>query len=355
MNATRRVSRQVAVGPLVLGGGAPIVVQSMTNTDTADVQATLAQINNLHNLGCELIRVAVPDKRALAGLREVCSRSPLPVVADIHYDHTLALAAIDAGVAKLRINPGTLGSEKAVAQVAATAVAAGIPIRVGVNSGSIHSRYRHLDRVRGLVSSALHYCGQLENSGCTDIVVSLKSSSVRETHAANREFAARTDYPLHLGVTEAGTLSSSTIKSAIGIGSLLLEGIGDTLRVSVTGSPEKEIPVALNILRALGLREGIEIISCPTCGRTEIDVAAVAEKLENLLDGKNIKLSVAVMGCPVNGPGEARHADMGIAFGAGTGVFFRRGKIVATMDNAQLPDALLQAVEEEIHSARRGC
>lgn len=343
----RRVTRTVKVGGLSLGSGHPVVVQSMTNTDTRDVPKTLAQIKRLARAGCELVRVAVPDAESVKALEALCKQSPVPLVADIHFDHKLALEAMAAGVAKLRINPGTMAGPKAVKAVIQEAVRMQVPVRVGVNSGSVHSAYRHLPRVDALVKSAKYYCETLEELGCRDIVVSLKSSSVIETYHATEQFARETDYPLHLGVTEAGTARTSTIKSAIGIGSLLLRGIGDTLRVSVTGPPEEEVPIAMDILRALELRQGVEIISCPTCARSGYDVAKAAQEVEEYLAGLELPLKVAVMGCPVNGPGEARHADLGIAFGPSQGVLFRKGEVVGTMPNSELPRALLNLIAAE--------
>lgn len=344
----RRATRQVKVAGIPIGGNSPVSVQSMTNSDTGNLQATLKQIKTLAAAGCQLVRVAVPDKSVVPVLPRLCAESPVPLIADIHYDFMLALHALDAGFSKLRLNPGNMSQHKAVKQVTAAAVKQNVPIRVGVNSGSIHPRYRHLPRIEAMVESAIHYCTMLEEYGCRDIVVSLKSSSVRETWQANKMFAARTDYPLHLGVTEAGTLSGSTIKSSIGIGALLLDGIGDTIRVSVTGHPLQELPVALGILRALGLGRGLDIISCPTCGRTNGDLVAVVKMLEERFGTADIPLQVAVMGCSVNGPGEARHADMGIAFGPQRGVFFRGGEVVATMDNEQLPAVLIDAIEQAL-------
>lgn len=344
----RRPAREVLVGNVPIGGNNPVVVQSMTNTDTKDTTATLAQIASLAQAGCQLVRVAVPDKSVVASLPRLCANSPVPLIADIHFDFSLALYALEAGFSKLRINPGTMTGTRGVKEVVTAAAQRSIPVRVGVNSGSIHHRYRHLPRSEALVQSALHYCRLLEDMGLTDIVVSLKSSSVRETWQATKSFAAQTDYPLHLGVTEAGSLSTSVIKSSIGIGALLLEGIGDTLRVSVTGPPQQEVPVAFGILRAIGLRRGLEIVSCPTCARTSMDLNPVVELLESRFGAIDIPLQVAVMGCPVNGPGEARHADLGIAFGPKRGVLFRAGKVVATLNNDQLPDALIDAVSQHI-------
>ncbi|MGI6364547.1 MAG: flavodoxin-dependent (E)-4-hydroxy-3-methylbut-2-enyl-diphosphate synthase [Bacillota bacterium] len=349
----RRATRTVRIGELSLGSGFPIAVQSMTNTDTRDVQRTLDQITALARAGCDLVRVAVPDAESVKALEPLCTNSPVPLVADIHYDHQLALGAMAAGVAKLRINPGTLAGPKAVKTVIKEAVRRKVPVRVGVNSGSVHSAYRHLPRVDALVKSAKYYCETLEDLGCRDIVVSLKSSSVIETYHANLQFARETDYPLHLGVTEAGTARTSTIKSAIGIGGLLIRGIGDTLRVSVTGPPAAEVPIALDILRALELRQGIEIISCPTCARSGFDVALAVQEVEECLAGLDLPLKVAVMGCSVNGPGEARHADLGIAFGPRQGVLFRKGEVVGTMPNAELPKALLNLVAAEFGGQER--
>ena len=340
-------TRVVNVGGVKIGGGNPVVVQSMTNTDTKDVKSTLEQITLLASAGCELVRVAVPDLESARKLAEIRIGSPVPLVADIHFDHNLALHALEAGFDKLRLNPGTLAGPKAVRAVVDAALARGVPIRVGVNSGSIHRAYRHLPRIEALVKSAEYYCNTLEDMGFGDIVVSLKSSSVMETYHATEMFARGSSYPLHLGVTEAGTIRSSTIKSAIGIGSLLVQGIGDTIRVSVTGPPQDEVPIALSILRALGLREGAEVISCPTCGRTGFDVAAAAAEIETRLADINIPLKIAVMGCPVNGPGEAKHADMGIAFGRTQGVLFRKGEVVQHLPNQELSRALLELIDLE--------
>lgn len=343
----RRITRTVEIGKIKIGSGFPVAIQSMTNTRTTDVQGTVRQIDKLVQAGCEIVRVAVPDKDSARGLTEIHRQSPVPLVADIHFDLNMALYAMDAGFEKLRINPGTMTSAKAVKTVVEAAVSAKVPIRIGVNSGSIHRAFRNLPRVEALVKSALQYCETLEEHGCRDIVVSLKSSSVTETYNANILFAQQNDYPLHLGVTEAGTLESSSIKSSVGIGALLLRGIGDTLRVSVTGPPEAEIPVAHGILRALDLRQGVEVISCPTCARSGYDVAEVAKAIEAHLAGVTVPLAVAVMGCVVNGPGEASHADLGIAFGPVHGVLFKRGRVVQNLPNHQLPEALKDLIDSE--------
>lgn len=340
----RRKTRAVDVGGVKIGGENPIVIQSMTNTSTSDVESTVAQIKRLAAAGCQLARVAVPDREAARCLKQITKLSPVPVIADIHFDPPLALAALEAGVDKLRINPGTMG-DRALKEIAQAANSLKVPVRIGVNSGSIHHKYRHLSRVDALVESAHYYCLAMERAGCADLVVSLKSSSVRETVQATAQFARGNDYPIHLGVTEAGTIEASTIKSSIGIGALLLQGIGDTLRVSVTGPPESEIPVALGILRALNLRQGADIISCPTCGRSGYDVAAAAREVEALLSSVELPLRVAVMGCAVNGPGEAKHADYGIAFGPREGVLFAKGEVIKKMPNEELPKALLQLIK----------
>jgi len=343
----RRITRTVNIGNVSLGSGFPVAIQSMTNTDTRDVHNTVQQIIRLAEAGCDLVRVAVPDEECTKALPQICKSSPVPLVADIHFDHKLALHALDAGFAKLRINPGTMAGPKAVQTVVKAAVRLGVPIRVGVNSGSVHKAYRHLSRVTALVKSARYYCDTLEDMGCHDIVVSLKSSSVRETFEATEQFAMETDYPLHLGVTEAGTEHTSVVKSSIGIGALLVRGIGDTIRVSMTGPPEAEVPVALSILRALNLREGVEVISCPTCARSGFDVAKAAAEVEAYLSQVQRPVRVAVMGCAVNGPGEARHADYGVAFGPSNGVLFRRGEILKTLPNADLAPALLKLIAQE--------
>jgi (E)-4-hydroxy-3-methylbut-2-enyl-diphosphate synthase len=334
-----------------VGGGAPVVVQSMTNTDTRDPGATLAQIVALAGAGCELARVAVPDEAAVAALPRICAASPLPIIADVHFRSELAVGALEAGVHGLRINPGNLqGGARALDRVVDAAKARGAAIRVGVNAGSIHRRI--LERFGGptpeaMVESAVEHVRMLEDRGFEAIKVSLKSSSVPDTLAAYRLMARRRDYPLHIGITEAGTPMRGAVKSAVGIGLLLAEGLGDTVRVSLTGDPIREVEVAWWILAALELRRrGPEIISCPTCGRTEIDLIGLAEAVEERLRGVTDVFSVAVMGCVVNGPGEAREADVGIAGGKGEGVLFRKGQSrgKVTGDTQALLDALMREI-----------
>ncbi|MDD5728121.1 MAG: flavodoxin-dependent (E)-4-hydroxy-3-methylbut-2-enyl-diphosphate synthase [Victivallales bacterium] len=346
----RRRSRQIKVGKIAIGGDAPVSVQSMTNTDTRDVTASLKQIDELAAAGCEIIRLAVPDPAAARALEAICAASPLPVIADIHFDYRLALQAIASGVDGIRLNPGNIGGRDRVRQLAEAAGEAGIPIRVGSNSGSISPKFleslHHKHKagnnediiVEALVESALEQCRMLEDFNFSQIKVSLKASSVSLTVRANRCFAEITDYPLHLGVTEAGTPGRGIVKSAVGIGSLLLAGIGDTVRVSLTADPVQEIVAGIRILEASGLRSAEpELVSCPTCGRTEINLIELAERVELLINsikasGRKIALrKIAVMGCIVNGPGEAKDADLGIA-GAGKGrvAVFKKASIIGT-------------------------
>lgn len=345
-----RTSKAVNIGPIRIGGDAPVAVQSMTNTDTRKPDATLAQICSLAEAGCEIIRVAVPDDKAADALPVICAASPLPVVADIHFSSSLAVRSLEAGVAALRINPGNIGGKAKVDRVVDAAKAHGVSIRIGVNSGSLEKGL--LDRFGGptpeaMVESALSHVRLLEERGFDAIKISLKSSSVPHTIAAYRLLAKRCDYPLHVGVTEAGTLLRGAIKSAVGIGVLLAEGIGDTIRVSLTHDPVREVDVAWRILSSLDLRHrGPEIISCPTCGRTEIDLIGLAEAVEALLAGRPERFTVAVMGCVVNGPGEAREADVGIAGGKGKGVIFRKGELVGTVTGGTAE--LLAALSGEI-------
>ena len=324
------MTRQVHAGSLAIGGGAPVSVQSMTNTDTADVSATLAQIRALADAGCDLVRVSVYNKACADAVRQLVDASPVPLCADIHFDHRLAIAAMENGIHKLRINPGNIGGEANVRLVADCARAHGIPIRVGVNSGSIEKEVLERDggpTAHGMVESALRHIRMLEKAGFYDTVVSLKASSVPMTVAAYEEMHRICDYPLHVGVTEAGLPGRGTVKSAIGIGALLLAGIGDTIRVSLTGSPVPEAGAAIEILRAIGLRKGPEFVSCPTCGRTCIPVADIASRVEKELSDLPVPLKIAVMGCVVNGPGEGREADIGIAGGGnGCGLLFRKGE-----------------------------
>lgn len=344
-------TKQIKVGNVLIGGGAPIVIQSMTNTDTRDVKATLKQIDELYNAGCQIARCAVPDMKAAYALGEICEKSPIPVVADIHFDYRLALEAIAAGVQKVRINPGNIGSDDRVKQVVNAARAKNIPIRIGVNSGSVEkeilAKYGS-PTPQALVESALYHASLLEKFDFTDICLSMKSSSVPYTIKAYQLASEQTNYPLHLGVTEAGTEYMGTIKSAIGIGGLLALGIGDTIRVSLTDDPVKEIYAAKAILKAVGLNEdGVQVVSCPTCGRTRIDLIEIAKEVEQKVAGiKGKKLKVAVMGCAVNGPGEAREADLGIAGGDGVGLIFKKGEIIKKVPQAELVNALMEEIDK---------
>ena len=324
------MTRTVNVGSLRLGGGNPVLVQSMTNTDTRDVPATLAQIRALAEAGCDLVRVSVYDEACAEAVRELVDGSPVPLVADIHFDYRLAIRAMENGIAKMRINPGNIGGEDRVRKVADCAKRHGVPIRIGVNSGSVEKGL--LEKYGGptaecLVESALNHARMLERAGFEDIVLSMKSSDVRLTVDAYRLARQRCDYPLHVGVTEAGLPGQGTVKSAIGIGALLLDGIGETIRVSLSGDPLPEAAAAWDILRALDLRvRGVQLIACPTCGRTCVPVAEIARRVERELSDVTVPIKVAVMGCVVNGPGEAREADIGIAGGKTGGALFIRGQ-----------------------------
>jgi (E)-4-hydroxy-3-methylbut-2-enyl-diphosphate synthase len=339
----------VTVGSVAVGGGAAVAVQSMTNTDTRDAQATLAQIARLADAGCEIVRVAIPHADALDGFQAVCAASPLPVVADIHFDHRLAIEAATRGAAKLRINPGNIGSLDRFDAVLDAAGEARIPVRIGVNAGSLATEFEAKDwpLVEKLVASAVAFCEHAERRGFSDIVVSAKASSVPVTVETYRTLADAVPYPLHLGVTEAGTMRTGTVKSSVGLGILLAEGIGDTLRVSLTADPVEEVRVAWDLLAALDIRRrGPEIVSCPTCGRCEVDLIPIAEEVGRRLAGSRKPIKVAVMGCAVNGPGEARDADIGIASGKGAGLLFVRGEAVRKVPEAGIVDALIEEIEK---------
>lgn len=344
----RNTTRAVRVGDILVGGSAPIAVQSMCNTDTRDVEATLGQIRALRTAGCDIVRLAVPDMAAAEALKDITRGVAMPMVADIHFDYRLALKAIENGVAKLRINPGNIGSRDKIELLAKACKDKGIPIRIGVNSGSLEKDL--LDKYgapvpEALVESALRHVALLDEVDFQDVIISIKSSNVLRTIEAYRLLSTRTELPLHIGVTEAGTLWRGTLKSAVGIGTLLAEGIGDTLRVSLTGDPVEEIKVGREILKALGhLKEGIEFVSCPTCGRTEIDLIGIANEVEQRLEGMDKPIKVAVMGCIVNGPGEARDADIGIAGGKGVGLIFKKGVIVRRVPESELVEALMAEI-----------
>ncbi|MCL2102947.1 MAG: flavodoxin-dependent (E)-4-hydroxy-3-methylbut-2-enyl-diphosphate synthase, partial [Syntrophorhabdaceae bacterium] len=337
---SRRNTRRILVGSVPVGGGAPISIQSMTNTDTRDVRATLAQIRSLAREGCEIARVAVPDAEAAKAFGKLAAKSPLPLIADIHFDYRLAIACADAGAACLRINPGNIGGEEKTIEVLRAADANRISVRIGINSGSLEKDI--LKKYGGptpeaLVVGATRALKICEKAGFQALKFSLKASDVVTTIRACRLFSRRFDYPLHIGVTEAGTIASGTVKSAVGIGALLAEGIGDTLRVSLTGPPEEEARVGRLILKSLGLRSlGPDFISCPTCGRADIDVVGIASEVERRLSGIRSPLKIAVMGCAVNGPGEAREADVGVAGGKGEGVIFMNGQVVRKVKERDL-------------------
>jgi (E)-4-hydroxy-3-methylbut-2-enyl-diphosphate synthase len=345
----RKKTRNVKVGDIYLGGNNKIAVQSMTNTDTRDVAATVNQILKLEEAGCDIIRCAVPDEAASIAIKEIVQQVHIPVVADIHFDYRLALNSIENGISALRINPGNIGSIEKVSIVANAAKEKKIPIRIGVNSGSLQkdilNKYGKVCS-DALVESALEHVRILENLDFHDIVISIKSSDVIMMIESYRKISNLVDYPLHLGVTEAGTVWRGSIKSSVGIGTLLCEGIGDTIRVSLTGDPIEEIKVGKEILKSIGLlSEGIQFVSCPTCGRTQIDLINIAREVEDRLSGCKKNIKVAIMGCVVNGPGEAREADIGIAGGKGEGLIFKKGKIVKKVKEEDLVEELINEID----------
>lgn len=346
----RELTRRVMVGDVPIGGGAPVVVQSMTCTPTTDADATLAQVRALAEAGCDLVRVTVPSKEALEPFARVCDESPVPIVADIHFDYRLAIGAVRAGSAKLRINPGNIGDWDRVDAVIDAAGEAGAAIRIGVNAGSLDKTIAERDELsqpEKLVASSLQFVEHFEKRGFTDIVLSAKAHSVPTTLDTYRALSHEIPHvPLHLGVTEAGTVQQGTIKSAVGLGILLSEGIGDTMRVSLTADPVDEPPVCWGILQALGLRRrGPELVSCPTCGRTQVDLIGLAEEVGERLKGCSKPISVAVMGCVVNGPGEASDADVGVACGRGVGMVFRHGEVIRKVPEDQIVDALMEEID----------
>ena len=346
----RKKTLKVRVGNVYIGGDAPVSIQSMTNTKTSDVKATVGQIKELEKAGCDIVRVAVRDMQSALAMEEIKREVSIPVVADIHFDYRLAITAMEKGADKVRINPGNIGSEDRVRSVVSCAAERGIPIRIGVNSGSLEKEF--LDKYgeitpEALVESALKHVSVLERLNFYDIVISLKSSNVPLMIAAYRLMSEKVSYPLHIGVTEAGTVYYGTVKSAVGIGALLANGIGDTIRVSLTGSPTEEIKAGKAILKSLGLyNRGAELISCPTCGRTDINLIAIAEQVEKALENVDKHVKVAVMGCAVNGPGEAREADIGIAGGDGCALLFKKGKIIRKIPEDRLVEELLSEIEK---------
>lgn len=353
----RRKTRQIQVGSVKIGGGAPVSVQSMTNTKTQNAQATLAQIRRLADLGCDIIRCAVPDQEAALALKDITAGSPIPVIADIHFDYRLALQAIESGVDGLRLNPGNIGGPDKVRAVVEAARARHLPIRIGVNAGSLPrdllEKYGH-PTPEALVEAAWRHIHILEDMEYGNIKVSLKCHDVPLTLAAYRLLASQCDYPLHVGITEAGTVHSGLIKSAVGIGALLAEGIGDTIRVSLTGDPAEEVKAGFEILKALGLRQhGATLISCPTCGRTSIDLEKLAGQVEAHLAGIKEPITVAVMGCVVNGPGEAREADVGIAGGKGEGLVFRRGEVLKKVPEEDLIPSLFVEIDRILDERKK--
>jgi (E)-4-hydroxy-3-methylbut-2-enyl-diphosphate synthase len=345
-----RETRKIKVGSVYIGGDSKVSVQSMTNTDTRDVQATINQILQLEKAGCDIVRCAVPDMIAAEAIKEIVKGIHIPLVADIHFDYRLALKSIENGISKLRINPGNIGSSEKIKLVAKAAKEKGIPIRIGVNSGSLEKdileKYGHVC-AEALVESALRHVKILENLDFYDIVVSIKSSDVVMMIESYKLISSKVDYPLHLGVTEAGTTWRGTIKSSVGIGALLAEGIGDTIRVSLTGEVVDEVKVGIEILKTLGyINEGIKFISCPTCGRTQINLIKIANEVEERLANCNKNIKIAVMGCAVNGPGEAREADIGIAGGNGVGLIFKKGEIIKTVKEEDLVEELIREIDK---------
>lgn len=349
----RNHTRVVKIGDKKIGGGNPILIQSMTNTRTEDVEATVAQIQRLTKAGCEIVRCTVPTMEAAEALREIKKQISIPLVADIHFDYRMAIAAMECGADKIRINPGNIGSLERIQAVVDTAKERGIPIRVGVNSGSLEKELLekyHGVTAEGIVESALDKVKIIEDLGYQNLVISIKSSDVMMCAKAHELIADKTDYPLHVGITEAGTLFSGNIKSAVGLGIILSQGIGDTIRVSLTGDPVEEIKSAKLILKTLGLRKGgIEVVSCPTCGRTKIDLIGLANQVETMVAEYPLDIKVAVMGCVVNGPGEAKEADIGIAGGVGEGLLIKHGEIVKKLPEEELLSALRYELENWKH------
>ncbi len=346
-------TRQITVGGVGIGGGAPVTVQSMTNTDTRDVESTVRQIERLTEAGCDIVRASVYDMACAEAIGKIKSRIRIPLVADVHFDYRLAIAAIENGADKLRFNPGNIGGEARVRALVACAKQHHTPIRIGVNAGSIEPVLRQKyggATTQAMVESALNHVAILEKEGFFDIVLSLKASNVRDTVDACRAVSTRVDYPLHIGVTETGDTVSGIVKSSVGIGALLLDGIGDTIRVSLTDDPVREVETGLKILRAVGLRrDDIEIVSCPTCGRTRVDLMKMVEEVNNRLPHKRGYLKVAVMGCAVNGPGEARDADIGVAFGDGNGILFERGEQVFHAAAEEVVERLIARATEMLN------
>jgi (E)-4-hydroxy-3-methylbut-2-enyl-diphosphate synthase len=346
----KKPTRQIHIGKVAVGGDAPCSVQSMCSTDTRDIAATMSQIHGLAAAGCEIIRCAVPDMDAAVALGQVKSNSPIPVIADIHFDYKLALRVLHEGIDGLRLNPGNIGEKWKVAEVVKAAADRKVPIRIGVNAGSLEKelleKYGH-PTADAMAESALGHIRILEDLNYQEIKVSLKASDVSKTVAAYRRLSNQVDYPMHIGITEAGTIFSGTIKSSVGLGILLADGIGDTMRVSLTGDSIDEVRVGYEILKSLGLRQrGVNFVSCPTCGRCQINLIKVAEEVERRLQGIDKRITVAVMGCAVNGPGEAREADVGIAGGKGEGLLFRHGEIVRKVPEDQLADALIEEINK---------
>lgn len=349
----RNHTKQVKIGTVVIGNASPVAIQSMTNTKTEDVKATVSQIQRLEEAGCEIVRCAVPTQEAAKALSEIKSQIKIPLVADIHFDYRLAIESIRAGADKIRINPGNIGGRERVALVIEEAKKRNIPIRIGVNSGSLEKellkKYQGVT-AEGLVESALHQVSLVEELGYENLVISMKSSDVLMAVKAHELIAEKTQYPLHIGITEAGSLWSGNIKSSIGLGLILYKGIGDTIRVSLTGDPVEEVKTAKLLLKTLGLRKGgIEVVSCPTCGRTEIDLISLVAQVEELVSNYDFSCKLAVMGCAVNGPGEAREADLGIAGGKGEGILMKKGILLRKVPETQL----LTELKKELDSMKR--
>lgn len=354
---SRRKTRAVRLGQVVIGGGAPIVVQSMTKTRTAEVQLTIRQIKRLEKAGCQVVRVAVPEGADALAIREIKKRTSIPIIADVHFDPELAIIALESGADGLRINPGTFGSKKRLKGVVNLAKEKRIPIRVGVNAGSLEKdllqRYGQVTP-EAMVESALSQVKQLEDLGFYDLKISLKASDVWMTVEAYRLLAKKVDYPFHAGITEAGPLLRGSIRSALGLGFLIKEGLADTIRVSLTAPPEKEVLVAWEILRNLGLsHQGLNLISCPGCGRTQVDLRRIVARVERELAGIKVDLTVAVMGCPVNGPGEAKGADIGVACGRGSGVIFKQGRVLKKVSESELVETLVQEVKRMVATGNK--